>query len=268
METVVAVAGCPNSGKTSLFNQLTGAKQKVGNWPGQTVEQYSGKFDLDGSSFEIVDLPGTYGLVAVSAEEAITATYLADQRPDVVVSVVDSSNLTGSLHLVAQIAEAGHRQVVALNMVDVAERRGIDIDDEVLADRLGVEVVRTVARRGQGIDDLKQAIARSLQRTPEPLVIDYGSVVERRIGGLVENIIARPSIAQRGSPRWAALQLLAGDTVMRAKLADLPGGHEILAAAAADRDGIAAETSFEAGQLVVSQFVGPVAQVAGQRALP
>ncbi len=245
METVVAVAGCPNSGKTSLFNQLTGAKQKVGNWPGQTVEQYSGKFDLDGSSFEIVDLPGTYGLVAVSAEEAITATYLADQRPDVVVSVVDSSNLTGSLHLVAQIAEAGHRQVVALNMVDVAERRGIDIDDEVLADRLGVEVVRTVARRGQGIDDLKQAIARSLQRTPEPLVIDYGSVVEQRIGGLVENIIARPSIAQRGSPRWAALQLLAGDTVMRAKLADLPGGHEILAAAAADRDGIAAETSFE-----------------------
>jgi ferrous iron transport protein B len=245
MRPVVAVAGCPNSGKTSLFNQLTGAKQKVGNWPGQTVEQYSGEFDLNGASFEVVDLPGTYGLVAVSAEEAIASTYLAEEQPDVVVSVVDSSNLTGSLHLVAQIAEAGHRQVVALNMVDVAERRGIDINESILAERLGVEVVRTVARRGQGVDQLKRAIARSLERSPEPLVIDYGPVVERHIGGLVESIVTRPQIAPHTSPRWAALQLLAGDTVMRSRLAGIPGGREILAAAAADRDGIAAETSIE-----------------------
>ncbi len=245
MDTVVAVAGCPNAGKTSLFNQLTGAKQKVGNWPGQTVEQYSGMFSLGHKTFEVVDLPGTYGLVAISAEEAIASTYLSEERPDVVVTVVDSSNLTGSLHLVAQIAEAGHRQVVALNMVDVAERRGIEIDENVLAECLGVEVVRTVARRGQGVNELKAAIARSIETTPQPLVIDYGPVAERHIGGLVENIVANPEIASCGSPRWAALQLLAGDTVVRRRFGQLPGGKKILAAAAADRDGIAAETSID-----------------------
>jgi len=244
-EPVIAVAGCPNAGKTSLFNQLTGLRQKVGNWPGQTVEQYSGEFRHDGRDFSVVDLPGTYGLVAVSAEEAIAATYLAAERPDVVVTVVDASNLTGSLHLVAQIAEAGHRQVVALNMIDVAERRGIEIDESVLEERLDIEVVRTIARKGQGIAELKAAIIRSLDRPVHQLVIDYGAVVERHIGGLVENIVDHPYIARLGSPRWSALQLLAGDRILRTRLQSVPGGHEVLAAAAADRVGIAAETSFE-----------------------
>ncbi len=244
-QPVVAVAGCPNAGKTSLFNQLTGARQKVGNWPGQTVEQYTGEFELDGAEFSIVDLPGTYGLVAVSAEEAIASRYLAEDAPDVVVTVVDSSNLTGSLHLVAQIAEAGHRQVVALNMIDVAERRGIEINESVLAERLGVEVVRTVARKGLGIEELKAAIARSIERPSQQLIVDYGPVVERHIGGLVENIISNPEVAKFGPPRWSALQLLAGDRILRDKLQTMPGGREVLAAAAADRDGIAAETSFE-----------------------
>ena len=245
MEPVVAVAGCPNSGKTSLFNQLTGAKQKVGNWPGQTVEQYTGGFRFEGARYSLVDLPGTYGLVAVSAEEAIAATYLAKERPDVVVTVVDSSNLTGSLHLVSQIAEAGYRQVVALNMIDVAERRGIEIDEAVLAQRLDVEVVRTVARKGVGTEELKAAVARALEREPRQLVIDYGPVVERHIGGLVEDILEYPSVGIAGSPRWTALQLLAGDRVLRTELSEQPGGHAILEAAAADRDGIAAETTSE-----------------------
>ena len=242
---VVAVAGVPNAGKTSLFNQLTGSRQTVGNWPGQTVEQYKGELRVGETTFSVVDLPGTYGLVAVSAEEAIAAEFLSTARPDVVVSVVDSSNLTGSLHLVAQIAEAGHRQVVALNMVDVAERRGIEIDETVLADRLGVEVVRTVARKGEGVADLEMAIARALDRPYRPLVIDYGPVVERHLGGLIENIVSLPGTAALGSPRWSALQLLAGDRSLRQGLADVPGGHLLLEAAAADRDGIAAETSFD-----------------------
>ena len=245
MRPVVAVAGCPNAGKTSLFNQLTGARQKVGNWPGQTVEQYSGEFTLEDTNFEVVDLPGTYGLVAVSAEEAIAATYLAEEAPDVVVTVVDSSNLTGSLHLVAQIAEAGHRQVVALNMVDVAERRGIVINEAVLAEELDIEVVRTVARKGIGTDEIKAAIARSLGKPAHPLTIDYGAVVERHIGGLIEDIVQNPHVSRLGSPRWTALQLLAGDRSLRSYLKSVAGGHAILEAAAADRDGIAAETSFE-----------------------
>ncbi|MDJ0499139.1 MAG: ferrous iron transport protein B [Acidimicrobiia bacterium] len=240
---VAAVAGSPNAGKTSLFNQLTGARQKVGNWPGQTVEKYTGRFKVDGSTVEVVDLPGAYGLVAVSEEEAIAATFLAEGRPDVVVTVVDSSNLTGSLHLAAQIAEAGVRQVIALNMVDVAERRGIDIDETVLADRLGVEVVRTVARRGTGIDELKQAVLRALERPPRQLIVDYGPVVERHLGGLVERIIDHPAVAAAQSPRWSALQLLAGDRGLRRRLSEVAGGDEVVAAADDLRAGISAEAA-------------------------
>lgn len=246
MSRVVAVAGCPNSGKTSLFNQLTGAKQKVGNWPGQTVEQFSGRFEFSGENYELVDLPGTYGLVAVSTEEGIASNYLIEERPAVVVTVVDASNLTGSLHLVAQIAEAGLHQVVALNMVDVAERRGIEIDESQLVERLGVEVVRTVARRGIGTDELKAAIVRAADHVPRQLNIDYGPIVERHIGSLVENIVGRPEIAVLGSPRWTALQLLAGDTAMRTRVAAIDSGHEVLEAAGADRDAIGAETGFAA----------------------
>lgn len=246
MGRVVAVAGCPNSGKTSLFNQLTGAKQKVGNWPGQTVEQYSGEFSVADETFKAVDLPGTYGLVAVSTEEGIASDYLLEEDPAVVVTVVDASNLVGSLHLVAQIAEAGLHQVVALNMVDVADRRGIEIDESQLAERLGIEVVRTVARRGTGIPELKAAIARAASQQPHQLAIDYGSIVERHIGGIVENIVANPMILDLGSPRWSALQLLAGDASIRSRVEALEGGHGLLEGVAADRDAIAAETGFEA----------------------
>lgn len=246
MSRSIAVAGCPNSGKTSLFNQLTGAKQKVGNWPGQTVDRYSGKFVLEGEDFELVDLPGTYGLVAVSAEESIASDYLVEERPDLVITVVDASNLAGSLHLVAQIAEAGLHQVVALNMVDVAERRGLEIDESFLEERLGIQVVRTIARRGVGTDALKQAVAGAVDVPGRQLIIDYGPVVERHLGSLVENLVARPDIGGLGSPRWTALQLFAGDAAVRNRIGALTGGHEILESAAADRDGIAAETGFEA----------------------
>ena len=246
MSPVVAIAGCPNAGKTSLFNQLSGAKQKVGNWPGQTVEQYTGEFTAADHTFKLVDLPGTYGLVAVSAEEGIASGFLVDEKPDVVVTVVDASNLAGSLHLVAQIAEAGLQQVVALNMVDVAERRGIEIDETVLQARLGAEVVRTVARKGTGTAELKEAVARAVDRTLQPLRIDYGPAVERHVGSLIENIVLQAEIAAIGRPRWTALQLLAGDAAMRSRVGARPGGRELLAATAADRDGIAAETGFDA----------------------
>jgi len=249
----VAIAGCPNAGKTSLFNQLTGAKQKVGNWPGQTVEQFSGEFEVATEGFEIVDLPGCYGLVAVSAEEAIAATYLAEERPEVVVTVADASNLTGSLHLVAQIAELGLQQVVALNMVDVAERRGIEIDEQRLGATLGVEVVRTVARRGLGTEDVKRAIGRAAGATAQQLVIDYGPVAERHIGGLLENIVTRPEMTAIGAPRWTALQLLAGDTGTRDRIAALAGCDDVLVATATARDDISAETGYEAEMVLAER---------------
>jgi ferrous iron transport protein B len=250
----IAITGSPNSGKTSLYNQLTGARQHVGNWPGQTVERHSGTFDVGADQFEVVDLPGTYGLVAVSAEEAIATGYLADEHPRVVVTVADAAHLSGSLHLVAQIAEAGLRQIVALNMCDVADRRSIEIDDAVLADWLGADVVRTVARRGGGVAELKTAIANAsiAENPPRPLVIDYGPVVELHLSSLVDAIIARSAVEDLGAPRWIALQLLAGDEAWRARVAAVPGGDEVLATAQSIRDVIAQETGFEV-ELVLAE---------------
>ena len=254
MTATIAITGSPNSGKTSLYNQLTGAHQHVGNWPGQTVERHSGTFVVGADQFEVVDLPGTYGLVAVSAEEAIATGYLADEHPRVVVTVADAAHLSGSLHLVAQIAEAGLRQIVALNMCDVADRRSIEIDDAVLADWLGADVVRTVARRSGGVAELKTSIANAsiAENPPRPLVIDYGPVVELHISSLVDAVIARPAVEDLGAPRWIALQLLAGDEAWRARVAAVPGGDDVLATAQSNRDVIAQETGFEV-ELVLAE---------------
>jgi ferrous iron transport protein B len=246
MSPIVAIAGCPNAGKTTLFNRLTGASHTVGNWPGHTVDRHEGAFSVAGRDFRAVDLPGTYGLVAISAEESIATGFLCRERPAVVVTVIDATNLCAGLHFVAQIAEAGLRQVVALNMSDVADRRRIAIDTEHLATRLGVDVVRTVARRGDGIDELQDVIAAAATAPePAPLVLDYGPVVERHLGGLTETAVAHPAVLQLGPSRWTMLQLLAGDEQVTHAVAALPGGNEVLTATDATRRQVAAELGFD-----------------------
>jgi len=244
---IIAIAGCPNAGKTTLFNRMTGAKQKVGNWPGQTVDRHEGAFSVHGQTFQAVDLPGTYGLVAVSAEEAIATGFLCQERPAAVVTVIDATNLSAGLHFVAQIAEAGLRQVVALNMSDVAERRGITIDTETLEDAIGVKVIRTVARRGDGVEELQAAIADAVGGglPAAPLVLDYGPVVERHLGGLVETTVAHPEIHRLGPPRWIMLQLLAGDEQVTRAVEDIPGSAKVLTAAQQARETVAAELGFD-----------------------
>jgi ferrous iron transport protein B len=154
----VALAGNPNCGKTTLFNVLTGSQQHVGNWPGKTVELRTGAYTGAGGTFRIVDLPGTYSLAALSPEEAVARDYLLEGRPDVVVVVVDASNAERNLYLAVQILELGIPTVIALNMSDVAEARGLEIDYAGLSKALGVPVVRTVARRGEGVSDLIEAV--------------------------------------------------------------------------------------------------------------
>ena len=154
----IALAGNPNSGKTTLFNVLTGSSQHVGNWPGKTVEKRSGWLSTRGVHFEVVDLPGTYSLAAVSPEESVARDYLLDETPDVVVLVVDAANPERNLYLTVQVLELGIRVVVALNMSDTAEARGLRIDHALLEERLGVPVIPTVARRGDGVDDLIEAV--------------------------------------------------------------------------------------------------------------
>jgi ferrous iron transport protein B len=159
----IALAGNPNTGKSTIFNALTGARQHVGNWPGKTVEKKEGTCKYNGSELEIVDLPGTYSLTAYSLEEVIARDFIIDERPDLVVVVVDSANLERNLYLVVQILEMGAPVVVALNMSDIADSRGLKIDVPLLSQGLGAPVVPTVASKGQGLDELKKAIAETVE---------------------------------------------------------------------------------------------------------
>lgn len=161
----VALAGNPNSGKSTVFNALTGARQHVGNWPGKTVEKKEGTCK-HGSNLEItvVDLPGTYSLTAYSLEEVITRDFIIDEQPDVVVTVVDAANLERNLYLTLQILELGAPVVVALNMSDVADSRGLKIDQAKLSQALQSPVVRTIASKGQGIEQLIDTVVNVARR--------------------------------------------------------------------------------------------------------
>ncbi|NJN66979.1 MAG: iron transporter FeoB [Chloroflexaceae bacterium] len=157
---VIALAGNPNAGKSTIFNALTGGRQHTGNWPGKTVEKKQGVFKHHGQQITVVDLPGTYSLSAWSLEEQIARDFLVEERPHAVVNVVDAANLERNLYLTAQILEIGIPVIIALNMMDIAESRQITIDLRQVAEILpNVVIIPMVASRGKGIDALKEAIA-------------------------------------------------------------------------------------------------------------
>jgi ferrous iron transport protein B len=155
---LVALAGNPNTGKSTVFNALTGLRQHTGNWPGKTVARAEGAFDLEGQRVKLIDLPGTYSLQAGSADEEVARDFVLFGQPDVTVVVVDATRLERNLNLVLQILEITDRVVVCLNLMDEARRHGIGIDVDELAAQLGVPVVPTVARRGDGIPELLEAV--------------------------------------------------------------------------------------------------------------
>lgn len=164
---VIALAGNPNAGKSTIFNALTGSNQHTGNWPGKTVEKKEGRFTYQGQDVTVVDLPGTYSLSAYSLEEQITRDFIVMEKPRVVVNVVDSSNLERNLYLTAQIIETGTPLIIALNMLDIAAARKISIDEAKLSDALqGVPVISLVASSGKGLDELKQTILDILHPAP------------------------------------------------------------------------------------------------------
>ncbi len=208
---LIALAGQPNMGKSTLFNLLTGLNQHVGNWPGKTVERREGGFSLDGKPVRIVDLPGTYSLTANSPEEVIAREFILREQPDVVVAVVSAANLERSLYLVAELISLPSPLVVALNMVDVAEHEGMHVDVDILQAALGVPVVPLVATRAQGVRELLEIIRQVLKgeralmpRIPE-IRADHRQALQD-ISRIISGNVPAPYPTE-----WVALKLLEGD---------------------------------------------------------
>jgi ferrous iron transport protein B len=210
-DRVVAIAGNPNTGKSTVFNALTGLKQHVGNWPGKTVARAEGGMEFGGTRFKLVDLPGTYSLLSASADEEIARNFVLFERPDCVVVTVDATALERNLNLVFQITCITDRVVVCLNLMDEARRKGIEIDDRALARELGVPVVPTSARTGEGLADLVRTLADvaagRLQGHPRPIPI--APAVERALDRLTPLVEA--AAPDTPSARWIAARLLEGD---------------------------------------------------------
>jgi ferrous iron transport protein B len=246
----VALIGNPNVGKSVIFNSLTGAKQHTGNWPGKTVEKKVGTFKHEGYEFEVVDLPGVYSLSAVSDDEKVARQYIVDHRPDVVVDIVNASQLERNLYLTLLLIELQVNLVVVLNMYDVIRSRGDKIDLERLSERLRAPVVAMVATKKEGLEDLKEAILQvapkhvtddSPNATPakehlpgdengadhlhyhpkhhhhgeyerlKPPSIKYSTDIEKKLKRIVMMLEEDKSLIERFPPRWLALKILERD---------------------------------------------------------
>lgn len=208
----IALAGNPNTGKSTIFNALTGLRQHVGNWAGKTVTRAEGFFDFKEKTYKVVDLPGTYSLLSTSVDEEIARDFILFGQPDVTVIVADATRLERNLHLVLQVLEITERAVVAVNLVDEARRNGIKINSEKLAEELGVPVIPTAARRGEGITKLIEAVAGIARKSVEthPHRIQYlDEKLEEAIETLAKDL--RKTFNNLPNARWVAMRLLEGD---------------------------------------------------------
>ena len=223
---IIALAGNPNSGKTTVFNNLTGARQHVGNWPGVTVEKKEGTCSYKGYNIKVVDLPGVYSLTAYSPDEVVARNFIVEEKPDAVVDIVDAANLERNLYLAVQLLEMGAQLIVALNMMDEANSRNYRINVEGLSRLIGAPVVPMVAKRNQGTMELLERIvevAENKVRVKE-LVINYGREAEEEIAKLERLISQDGEFSRKYSSRWLAVKLLEGDEEVIKKFKEVKVG--------------------------------------------
>lgn len=208
---VVALAGNPNVGKSTVFNALTGLRQHTGNWPGKTVDNAQGTFNYRDRPFLMVDLPGTYSILANTVEEQIARDFICFGRPDVTLVVLDATCLERNLNLALQVMEITPNVVVCVNLMDEARKKNISINIDLLQKELGVPVVAAVARDGEGLAELRETmyhmVAGLLQ--PNPRQVVYSERVEEAVKKLLPNV--QRLVGYRLNPRWVALRLLDGD---------------------------------------------------------
>ena len=227
----VALVGNPNCGKTSLFNFASGAHEHVGNYSGVTVDAKEGTFQQDGYTFRIVDLPGTYSLSAYTPEELYVRKHISEEQPDVVINVVDASNLERNLYLTCQLIDMDIRSVIALNMYDELERSGNKFDYKSLSQMIGTPIVPTISRTGFGIEDLFQRVIKVYEEE-DPVIrhihINYGEVLEKGIKNVRSAIKENGNVAKSLSKRYLSIKLLEGDPEIEKFIRTLPGSDTIL----------------------------------------
>lgn len=228
---VVALAGNPNTGKSTLFNALTGLRQHTGNWPGKTVTRAEGTFFYADQRFKLVDLPGTYSLLAESVDEQIARDFVLFGQPDCTVVVCDATVLERNLHLVLQVLEITDRVVVCTNLMDEADRKRIALEARVLERELGVPVVPTAARSGQGLDHLAEHIHEisAGRARPRPIAVRLDPAIDGAIDELLPGLLRL--VPGLPGARWIALRLLEGDARVEAALRSGELGRLAIAAA-------------------------------------
>ncbi len=217
----VALAGNANVGKSVIFNRLTGLHQHIGNWPGKTVEKAEGTLHYRGREIDVIDLPGIYSLSTYSLEEIISREYIINERPDVVINVLDASQLERNLYFTFQLMEMGRPMVIALNQVDMAKKRGISIDHRRLSRELGIPVVPTVAVKSQGVTEVLEKAIEAAEKGRKPRPVRYGSEIEKAITSLQRKLGSTKSMYSR---RWLAIKLLEDDEEIK----KLPFTKELL----------------------------------------
>ncbi|MCQ8103901.1 Fe(2+) transporter permease subunit FeoB [Methylomonas sp. SURF-2] len=216
-EFTVGVVGNPNCGKTTLFNALTGSRQHVGNWPGVTVEKKTGEYQFHGERIVVVDLPGTYSLEAdddsVSLDEKVARDFVASRQADLIVNIIDASNIERNLYLTSQLIEMRVPMIVVLNMMDAVKKRGIKIDLDELSRQLSCPVVAVVAATGQGLRELRETMRQACHKPTVPVLsVGYHPAIEAAVSALHLELTAQ---AEHYDLRWLALRLLENDTLAK-----------------------------------------------------
>lgn len=210
-QKIIALAGNPNVGKSTIFNALTGLHQHTGNWPGKTVDSAQGTFSFQEQNFLLIDLPGTYSILAHTAEEEVARQFLCFGNPDATLVVVDASCLERNLNLVLQVMELSPKVLVCVNLLDEAEKKGITVNLKVLSKELNVPVIGTTARSGKGIDKIKENLLGLIDGTiiSQPKQITYSPEVENSIAQLI-SLLSSLNLPYR-KKRWLAMRILEGE---------------------------------------------------------